>query len=124
VTLFRGDGGFRAQGPVFAVALLVFIIAGGTAGYMAIEGWDAWDAFYMTIITVTTAGNIPIQSTQLRVRSTFVSGVGIFLTVAAILFLALWWGWDIRKRRRAKANANGGPHGGEGPHPVVAPAPA
>jgi voltage-gated potassium channel len=56
VTLLTGDGGFRAQGPAFAVALLVFIIAGGTVGYVAIEGWGAWDAFYMTIITVTTVG--------------------------------------------------------------------
>ena len=76
-------------------------------------------------ITVTTAaGNIPIQSTQLRVRSTFVSGVGIFLTVAAVLFLALWWGWDIRKRRRAKAHAKANPDGPDGPRPMVAPAPA
>ena len=52
----KGDRWFRAQGPVFAVALLLFIIAGGTAGYMAIEAWGAWDAFYMTIITVTTVG--------------------------------------------------------------------
>lgn len=28
----------------------------GTAGYMIIERWDAWDAFYMTVITVTTVG--------------------------------------------------------------------
>ena len=56
MALFKGDGGFRAQGPAFAVALLLLIIAGGTVGYMAIEGWDAWDAFYMTIITVTTVG--------------------------------------------------------------------
>ena len=77
---------------------------------------------FPVIITVTTAGNLPIQSTELRVRSTFVSGVGIFLTVAAILFLALWWGWDIRKRRRAKAHATAS--GTDGPHPVVAPAQA
>jgi len=56
VTLLKGDGVIRAEGPVFAVALLVFIIAGGTVGYMTIEGWGAWDAFYMTIITVTTVG--------------------------------------------------------------------
>src|SRR5437773_4506707 len=52
----EGDRLFRAQGPAFAVALFVSIIAGGTIGYMLIEGWGAWDAFYMTVITVTTVG--------------------------------------------------------------------
>jgi voltage-gated potassium channel len=47
---------WRPQGPRFAAALLVFIVAGGTLGYMAVEGWSAWDAFYMTVITVTTVG--------------------------------------------------------------------
>jgi voltage-gated potassium channel len=52
----KGDRGFRAQGPGLAVALLVLICAGGTIGYVVIEGWNVWDAFYMTIITVTTVG--------------------------------------------------------------------
>jgi voltage-gated potassium channel len=52
----KGGRWFRAQGPAFAVALLVLIIVGGTIGYVAIEGWGLWDAFYMTIITVTTVG--------------------------------------------------------------------
>jgi len=52
----QGDHWFRAQGPGFAVALLLLIIAGGTVGYIEIEGWGLWDAFYMTIITVTTVG--------------------------------------------------------------------
>ena len=52
----EGDRLFRAQGPAFAVALFVSIIAGGTAGYMLIEGWGAWDAFYMTVTTVATVG--------------------------------------------------------------------
>jgi voltage-gated potassium channel len=38
------------------VSLLVLVLAGGTTGYIVIEGWSAWDAFYMTIISVTTAG--------------------------------------------------------------------
>jgi voltage-gated potassium channel len=46
----------RTQGPAFAVLLLASAIAGGTIGYMVIEGWGAWDAFYMTVITVTTVG--------------------------------------------------------------------
>lgn len=52
----EGDRVFRAQGPGFAVALLISVIVGGTIGYVAIEGWSAWDAFYMTVITVTTVG--------------------------------------------------------------------
>ena len=47
---------FRAQGPAFAILLLASAIVGGTLGYMVIEGWGAWDAFYMTVITVTTVG--------------------------------------------------------------------
>jgi len=51
-----GERRSRAQGPVFAVALFASVIVGGTIGYMALEGWSAWDAFYMTVITVTTVG--------------------------------------------------------------------
>jgi voltage-gated potassium channel len=36
--------------------LLALIIAGGTTGYTLIERWSPWDAFYMTMITVTTVG--------------------------------------------------------------------
>src|SRR5215216_1674224 len=35
---------------------MIAILAGGTAGYMVIEGWSAWDAFYMTVTTVATVG--------------------------------------------------------------------
>jgi len=44
------------RGPGLAIVLFVGVTASGTLGYMAIEGWSAWDAFYMTIISVTTAG--------------------------------------------------------------------
>ena len=32
------------------------MIVGGTIGYVLIEGWTVWDAFYMTVITVSTVG--------------------------------------------------------------------
>ncbi len=32
------------------------MIVAGTAGYVAIEGWPVWDAFYMTVTTVATVG--------------------------------------------------------------------
>ena len=54
----KNKGGLEAlaQGPRFAVALLVLVIAGGTLGYTIIEGWGPWDALYMTMITITTVG--------------------------------------------------------------------
>ncbi len=36
--------------------ILFGILAFGTAGYMLIEGWGAFDAFYMTVITLATIG--------------------------------------------------------------------
>jgi voltage-gated potassium channel len=43
-------------GPWTAIILLVTVMIGGTVGYVFIEGWTVWDAFYMTIVTVTTVG--------------------------------------------------------------------
>lgn len=39
-----------------ALALVAFIVACGTAGYMIIEGWNFLDSIYMTITTLTTVG--------------------------------------------------------------------
>jgi len=36
--------------------MLVLVILVGTAGYMAIEGWNTLEALYMTVITITTVG--------------------------------------------------------------------
>ena len=71
-----GDGWFRTQGLTMAVALLVTIILGGTLGYMVIERWGAWDAFYMTVITVTTVGYKEVHD---------LSGLGQAFTVVLLL---------------------------------------
>ena len=56
------------------------------------------------LMTVTTPGGLKIgATTKIEVRSSFVSGVGVFLTVGAIVFLAIWWGWDIRRRRKKRS---------------------
>ena len=39
-----------------AATLLVAVVAVATAGYAALEGWSAFDSFYMTITTITTIG--------------------------------------------------------------------
>ena len=54
MTSAKGGHWFRAQGPGFAVALLVSVIAIGTLGFMLTEGRGAWDAFYTTVLALTT----------------------------------------------------------------------
>lgn len=39
-----------------SIALLIAVVAIGTVGYVATEGWSWFDAFYMTITTITTIG--------------------------------------------------------------------
>lgn len=41
---------------IIAQALLLFVISAGTAGYHYIEGMGLFDAFYMTLITISTVG--------------------------------------------------------------------
>jgi voltage-gated potassium channel len=45
-----------ARGPGLGMVLVAVVTAVGTAGYVVIEGWSVWDAFFMTIISVTTVG--------------------------------------------------------------------
>jgi voltage-gated potassium channel len=72
--------------------LIVAVIVFGTAGYVVIEGWSWWDAFYMTIITITTVGygEVHPMSTAGRAFTVAIllSGVGSFF-YAFTLFMAL-----------------------------------
>jgi hypothetical protein len=52
-----------------------------------------------TSMTVTAAG-LQVRQSVITVKSSFVSGVGLFLTIGAVVFLAVWWGWDIHRRRK------------------------
>jgi voltage-gated potassium channel len=92
VSVSQGDRWFRAQGPAFAVALLVLVIAGGTVGYMVTDGRAPWDAFYMTVLALTT-----VESPRLLSRAgqaftvvLLLGGVGAalytFTLVATVVF--------------------------------------
>ena len=85
----KGDHAFRLQGPIFAAVLLLSIVVGGTIGYMLIEGWNAWDAFYMTVITVTTVGYREVHDLsgtgQVFTVLIIVSGVGAALYTFTLL---------------------------------------
>lgn len=40
----------------FAILSLLAVVAGGTAGFVLLEGWHPFDALYMTLLTITTVG--------------------------------------------------------------------
>jgi voltage-gated potassium channel len=75
----------RTTNLVIVVLLAVLLVAGGTAGYMAIEGWSVLDSIYMTVITLSTIGygevNPVSQPGRIFTLILIVLGVGFFLYV-------------------------------------------
>ncbi|MCZ6481541.1 MAG: potassium channel protein [candidate division NC10 bacterium] len=65
---------------MLGVSLLILWTLVGTLGFISIEGWSFLDAFYMTIITLSTVGfgEIHPLSSQGRLFATFliVTGIG------------------------------------------------
>jgi len=59
------------------LSLVTILVTFGTGGYMIIEGWTALDAFYMTVITITTIGYGEVKS---------LSGPGRAFTIILIVF--------------------------------------
>ena len=58
-----GSQAQRRQAVILYVLLIVLVIIFGTVGYMLIEGWNPFDAFYMTTITLATIGYGETQKT-------------------------------------------------------------
>jgi hypothetical protein len=48
--------GLRDENFLALLVWVVFVIAAGTVFYTRVEGWRPLDAFYFTIITLTTIG--------------------------------------------------------------------
>ena len=96
------------RGPRLAVAMLVAVVAGGTAGYMLIEGWNFSDALYMTVTTVATVGYGEIHPLSPRGRMFTVAlifgGVGTaFYTVTLLATVIVEGGLHQRFERRRAA---------------------
>jgi voltage-gated potassium channel len=103
----QGTHRFRFQGPIFATLLLISIVAGGTIGYMVIERWSAWDAFYMTVITVTTVGYKEVHELS-RAGQAFtvlliMSGVGAALYSFSLLAAVVVEGGLPKRFQRRRA---------------------
>jgi len=67
-------------------------------------------AFPLEITVTSPDGLLSIDTSELTIRSTVVSGVGAVLTAGAGLFLLVWWGNDLRRsrhRRNGRARRQG-----------------
>jgi len=94
---------------LWGLLALIVIIAIGTIGYEAIEGWSFLDALWMTIITITTVGyeETHVLSTGGRIFSIFliVGGVGgaIYAATGIIEYIVERYFGTTSRRRRMRA---------------------
>jgi voltage-gated potassium channel len=51
----------RLRGFLLALSVPVILLAVGTGGYMTVEGWSAFDALYMSAITLSTVGYMEVH---------------------------------------------------------------
>lgn len=100
---------------LFIAGILLITLCIGTIGFSVIEGWGVFDAFYMTLITITTVGYQEIHSlsTAGRVFNCFVIFFGVsamFFAVGAltqtIIELELHDRYGKRRRKRLISKLN------------------
>jgi voltage-gated potassium channel len=96
-----------------ALLMVVAVIAVGTAGYMVIEGWSAWDSFFMTVTSITTVGYREVHPLS-RAGQAFtvlllLGGVGtvlyaLTLGVASVVQGGFAARWESQRRERMIEN--------------------
>ncbi|MGC8915958.1 MAG: potassium channel family protein [Thermoanaerobaculum sp.] len=84
----------------YGVGFLAAVLVAGTVGYHLIEGAPLWDAFYMTVITITTVGYrevFPLSvAGQVFTVLLLVAGLGLIFVVATEIGRSMLEG-EIRK---------------------------
>jgi voltage-gated potassium channel len=98
-----------ARGPGLALALLALVTAAGTAGYVLVEGWGVWDAFYMTVTTVATVGFREVHplshAGQVLTVLLIIGGVGTAIYTGTLLVTVIVEGGlhrHVEQRRMAR----------------------
>ena len=72
------------------VSLMILVLAVGTCGFVFIEGWPWFDAFYMALTTLTTVGYGEIHplSQSGRIFNSFLIAIGVTTVLLAIGLIA------------------------------------
>lgn len=98
-------GWSRRRAVVVAMLLFGTVTLIGTLGYVVLEGWSVWDAFYMTMISVTTAGYKEVHDMgfvgQVWTVLVLVAGVSTLFYSATLLMAEVVEG-DFFKRLEAR----------------------
>lgn len=89
-----------------ALAYLLGVTVGGVLGYMAIEGWQAQEALYMTVITITAVGYSEVhplselgRNFTIVLLAAGITGIGVWFALITS-FIVEFDLTDVRRRRR------------------------
>lgn len=91
---------------IIGTAIVLLILAGGTGGYMYLEGWPFLDALYMTVITISTVGFKEVapvdENGRIFTMALVVFGMGFTLYMAGAIVQVMMEGHirTILGRRR------------------------
>lgn len=102
------DGRLQLRRMLIAAAAFLLILVGGIVGFAVIQGESLLDAFYRTVVTVTTVGLVSVpDSPEGKLFTSFLalSGVAVFLYVFGLMMELVVSGvvggvWQERRRRR------------------------
>lgn len=72
------------------IAVLTLVFAFGTAGYMLIEGWSPFDAFYMTVITLATIGYGEIHDLSVAGRAFTIVLIFVGVGLGTVVLGSVW----------------------------------
>ena len=91
---------------ITALLVLCIVVIVGTAGYMYIENWSLLDAFYMTVISITTTGFAEVRPLSSLGRSLtimiIITGVSTLAYVGGRAFQELIESQIFRRRKMSK----------------------
>ena len=98
----------RQDKPLILLLLVSFVVLIGVCGYMWIEGWTFGEAFYMTIITLTTTGfrEVRLLSDSGRYFTSFllIIGVGtVAFSATQIMGSVLSINFKVNRRKRMES---------------------
>jgi voltage-gated potassium channel len=92
---------------LFVALAITAVLAIGTAGFMLVEGYSLFDAFYTTLLTMTTVGYGDRLHFAGRILNTFLLFVGVTTILVAIgamtqTVIELEFGEALEKRRNKR----------------------